>query len=359
MHSLILINIQVKNIMHASKIRSYGNKRAIIAIVGDCPAHNELKYGKPFSNMEGHELFKLLKIAQIEPSECFFTTVFQIAPLRGTPITHFCGNKKEVGGDSYPYTLLTTGKYIKPEFFSDIHRLKTELEEVQPNIVITLGDIATWALLNTNKFTKIRGTIAEASLIKDLKVIPTYHPKSIFSKWSFRATTIADLMKARIESYTKDIKRPNREIWIPEVYEDCLDFEDKYMQGITASCDIEATRTQITHIGFAPDKEHALVIPLIDYRKEDFSYWKTEKEELLVWKFIKRILKKKELCGHNFIFDMQYIWELLGMECNAKHDTMLMSHSLQPELQKSLGYLSSIYTREPSWKTMRTAFKGD
>jgi hypothetical protein len=32
---------------------------------------------------------------------------------------------------------------------------------------------------------------------------------------------------------------------------------------------------------------------------------------------------------------------------------MLLHHALQPESEKSLGFLGSIYTDEASWKTMR------
>jgi hypothetical protein len=33
---------------------------------------------------------------------------------------------------------------------------------------------------------------------------------------------------------------------------------------------------------------------------------------------------------------------------------MLLHHSMQPELEKGLGFLGSVYTDEPSWKFMRT-----
>jgi hypothetical protein len=37
----------------------------------------------------------------------------------------------------------------------------------------------------------------------------------------------------------------------------------------------------------------------------------------------------------------------------AEHDTMLLSHSLQPESLKGLGYLGSVFTDEGSWKQER------
>jgi hypothetical protein len=37
---------------------------------------------------------------------------------------------------------------------------------------------------------------------------------------------------------------------------------------------------------------------------------------------------------------------------NVAEDTMLLHHSLFPELPKGLGFLGSIYTNEASWKLM-------
>ena len=39
---------------------------------------------------------------------------------------------------------------------------------------------------------------------------------------------------------------------------------------------------------------------------------------------------------------------------NYADDTMLMHHALQPESNKGLGFLGSVYTNHSSWKTMRT-----
>jgi len=37
---------------------------------------------------------------------------------------------------------------------------------------------------------------------------------------------------------------------------------------------------------------------------------------------------------------------------------MLAHHALQPESEKGLGFLGSVYTNEPSWKLMRARGKG-
>ena len=63
---------------------------------------------------------------------------------------------------------------------------------------------------------------------------------------------------------------------------------------------------------------------------------------------------QKRIVGQNFLFDIHFLWRTVGITVpNATDDTMLLHHALQPEMEKGLGFLGSIYTREPSWKVMR------
>jgi len=55
----------------------------------------------------------------------------------------------------------------------------------------------------------------------------------------------------------------------------------------------------------------------------------------------------------NGLYDLQYILRMGLRPANCQADTMLLHHSLFPELQKGLGFLGSIYTNEASWKLMR------
>jgi hypothetical protein len=51
---------------------------------------------------------------------------------------------------------------------------------------------------------------------------------------------------------------------------------------------------------------------------------------------------------------MNYMLRTVGIAARRmKDDTMLMHHALQPEMEKGLGFLGSVYTDEPAWKFMR------
>ncbi len=42
-----------------------------------------------------------------------------------------------------------------------------------------------------------------------------------------------------------------------------------------------------------------------------------------------------------------------GIAVPVTDDTMLLHHALQPEMEKGLSFLGTIYTSEASWKMMR------
>ena len=54
----------------------------------------------------------------------------------------------------------------------------------------------------------------------------------------------------------------------------------------------------------------------------------------------------------NGLYDIAFLWRAYGIGVmGCAEDTMLLSHSLQPESLKGLGYLGSIYTDHGAWKS--------
>ena len=73
------------------------------------------------------------------------------------------------------------------------------------------------------------------------------------------------------------------------------------------------------------------------------------------WRFVRHVCETFPVFGQNFSYDLQYLYYFMGIRClNIPDDTMILHHSMYPEMEKSLGFLASIYTNEPSWKFMRT-----
>ena len=97
------------------------------------------------------------------------------------------------------------------------------------------------------------------------------------------------------------------------------------------------------------------MVPFLSRNKPSGNYWDTAKEEIMAWSWVRRILSfLLRPVFQNGLYDLNYLWRTLGIQVpHAGEDTMLLSHSLQPEMQKSLGFLGSVHTDEPAWKLMR------
>jgi uracil-DNA glycosylase len=283
--------------------------------------------------------------------EIYRTNVFNMHPP-GNKLEWFCGGKGE-GIPSYP--ALLPSRYVRREFEPELDRLAEEILHHDPNLIICLGNTALWALGGRTGVSKLRGTtLTSTYCITGYKLLPTYHPAAVLREWSHRPTVIFDLMKAKREAEFPDVRRPPCEIWIEPTLEDIRTFIDDYITGCDLlSVDIETAGTRVTCIGFAPSSSRAIVIPLDDERAKGGSYWKTRTDEAHAWRLIQSVLVDASIpkLFQNGLYDIAFLWRAYGIGVKGcAEDTMLLSHSLQPESLKGLGYLGSIYTDHSAWK---------
>lgn len=328
--------------------------QAKIAIVSEAWGPEEEKERTAMIGATGYLLNQMLAEAEIIRADCFITNVFNLG-YPGGKVEGFCGGKAEaIKG----YPALLKSKYVRAEYAPELERLADELIEVNPNLIIAMGNTACWALLGRTTIKKLRGiTTLSTHTVEGFKVLPTYHPAAIFRQWEVRPTTVMDLMKAKREAESAVVNRPQREIWIDPTIEDCYEFHRLYIQGCKIlSVDIETAGNLITRIGFAPSTSRALVVPFFDTRRLGRSYWPTPNHESKAWQFVRRVLEDTKIAKlfQNGLYDIAFIWRTTGIKIiNALHDSMLLHHALQPEALKGLGYMGSIYSDEGAWKDMR------
>jgi uracil-DNA glycosylase len=322
-------------------------------LIGEAWGRVEEEQKAPFVGPTGMLLNGFLRATGIDRSRCFVTNVFNLRPPGGDDITNLCGFKAD-GIPGYPP--ISMGRYIRAEFEPELHRLYEEVRRFAPTLIIALGATAAWAVLRTSSIRNIRGAPMWSEL--GHKVLPTYHPSAVSREPKLRPIFYADLKKAAVEATFPELRFPKREIWIKPSLRDLDEFEERY---IVPSCDLsidcETYGEQITCIAFAPLPSVALVVPFLDPMAPGNNYWPTLADEVRVWRWVKRICSlNKRIVGQNLQFDMTYLWRSYGIPVpHAAEDTMLLHHSLQPEMEKSLGFLASIFTTEQSWKWMRTS----
>jgi uracil-DNA glycosylase len=351
-----------------------------IVIVGEAKGAEEHRIGSSFVGASGVELLRLLNesgiitlsgndksligdyyrrgdprsidsIWKLHP-EVFRTNVFQIHPPANR-LEWFCGDR---AGSIESYPALIPSRYVRREFEPELDRLAEEILGIDPNLIIGLGNTALWALCGRTGVGKLRGTTQLTThCVSGYKLLPTYHPASLFRQWENRPTTIMDLVKAKREAAFPDIRRPACEIWIEPTLGDIDEFFTRYVRTgcDLLSTDIETTGSRITCIGFAPSASRAIVIPFDDERSKGGSFWKTATDEKRAWALVRSVLIDQTIpkLFQNGLYDIAFLWRSYGIGVRgARHDTMLLSHALQPESLKGLGYLSSIYTDHGAWK---------
>jgi len=281
------------------------------------------------------------------------TNVLALRPP-GNKLDSLCVLKTDLPdkGKGYALPSLVRGKYLLPELLPELSRLHQEIEEISPNLIVALGATACWALLGATNIGSIRGAVTADS--SGRKVLPTWHPQYVNYQWPARPIVVTDLMKAARESQFPEIRRPRREILIRPTVEEVEQWALQLFIHKPAflAADIETEGGQTKCIGFGPDRRQAIVIPF--FLNGFKNYWPTAELESHVWEIVRRVLESDiPKVGQNFLYDLQYILKM-GIKPRAvAEDTMLLHHSLFPEMRKSLGFLGSIYTSEPAWKLMR------
>lgn len=379
-----------------------GPKDAKILIVGEAWGESEAQVHKPFVGESGKELWRMLGEAWpdlapeshaaaselhkygalawvqkrerwLESAKLAYTNVLALQPPNNK-LDALCVSKKEAEAlqAGYNWPSLSQGKYLLPEYLLELDRLDAEIDAMRPNLIICAGNAACWAILRETNIGAIRGTIRQSRMIagRQYKVLPTYHPAAIMRQWSWRVEVIADFIKARLEAETPDITRPSRQCLITPTLAEVEAWTNATLANPPplVACDTETSRGQITMIGFARAIDDALLIPFVNQWPDaklmlsrglagvnsPFNYWPEPWQEERAIEMAEAILASDIVkVFQNGMYDFQYLMKLGIKMRNCHEDTMLLHHSILPEMRKGLGYLGAAYTREPAWKLMR------
>src|SRR5213082_506891 len=170
-----------------------GQKSAKLVVVGEAPGATEDASGVPFSGASGNDLNNYLIAVGIARSDVFVTNVCHVRPP---------ANKFEAFLKPKPHPALLYG----------IVQLKKDIEEIRPNLVLALGDVPLRFLTNKRSITKYRGSVLESTLVKGQKVLPTFHPASVFRQYENRALIRLDMKRVAEEAKFPEIVLPVRDV---------------------------------------------------------------------------------------------------------------------------------------------------
>jgi len=142
--------------------------------VGEAPGADEDEQGIPFVGKAGQLLTKIIEAIDLKRSDVYIANIIKCRPPSNR-------NPEE------------------DEIKTCIPFLEKQIERISPEIICTLGNIATSALLGTDMgITKLRGRFHERS---GLKVMPTYHPSDLLRDQSKKRDTWEDMKKIKKEYF--------------------------------------------------------------------------------------------------------------------------------------------------------------
>ncbi len=318
-----------------SKVQAAGLQSAKIMIVGDAPSRQDEVAGQPFSGGAGDVLRNTLGRIGVPETNVFYTNLSKHRPPSNDLRSWFDA----------------AGMPAHDHLRAGLKELREEVDAVNPNVIVAMGNYPLWFLSNKARWSKKygytgigdwRGSImsGRAPIFESRKIVASYQPAAILRKWSWLPMLELDLMRAKEQSLFPEIKPLNKNLMVDVQGTDRLIMMDRLMNhGPFITFDIEMLGSNLMCCSFTSDKDEAFVI-------------RTKSGTDL--KFIRDILESgRPLCAQNAMFDVSMLeyWHKIRAMRHIKHDTMLASHSAYIEQPKDLGYLCSIYTEQPCYWT--------
>ena len=302
-----------------------GPEDSNIIFVGEAPGETEHEQGHPFIGNSGELFMSVLATLGVSRGEVRLANLCHYRPYN---------NKFEnlVGTEALA---------------SGVKELIAYIERVKPNLVVPLGSQALKYLTGKKGIKKWRGSILETP-IANTKCIPTFHPAAVLRDRGLYPTFKIDLRRILSDSTFRDRNLPQRRFIIDPRGLECEEWVERLCSARDLGTDIETVKkTQlILCVGFAPSPE--IGVCFVPSHPEGR-------------RAIERILESNARKIFQFgSFDYRQLLDN-GFQINDPEtetrdriyywDTLIAQHVLAPELPRSLEYLTSIYTREPYYKT--------
>jgi len=145
-----------------------GSPQARLMFVGEGPGEEEDLSGRPFVGAAGQVLNNLIHKLGLAREEVYIANIVKCRPPRNR--------------DPLP-----------EEIAACLPFLKKQIQSIRPRVIVTLGKVATQALLGVNApITKLRGNWQK---YQGIRVMPTFHPSYLLRSLHERKKTWADMQQ--------------------------------------------------------------------------------------------------------------------------------------------------------------------
>ena len=336
-----------------------GSRSAKYMFVGEAWSSEDNNAKQPFVGQSGKSLMSILAESMISESDCFFTNVVNERPPSNF-MRLFFNDTNEARAKGLPFV---KGLYPKDNVLLGMDLLEEQIDVVQPEYIIPLGNYPLWAL--TDDCYSISSKKIGDDSVKyptgiinwrgsqlrhtrtNTKLMPTFHPAAWLRQLPWKFDAQFDI-RVRLRSDPWD--DPERNFIIHPSFQETvkilqklLTTADRTSAKLELAVDLETLSGFTTCTGLAWTTKHAICIPWV-WNFPLVSYWKIH-EEVAIKNLLRKLLSHPNvfIVGQNFIYDTQYIANELQIIPTIGADTMIMHHGLYPAKRMSLDYISSYF----------------
>lgn len=292
-----------------------------LAIVGEAPGADEEAYGLPFVGASGKLLDSLLNQSGILRSGCFVGNICKYRPP---------GNDIKAFG------------YDHEKVLSGFAELQAELAVFKPHAICALGNTPLHFLAGRTGITNWRGSILSTPYGK---VVPALHPAAVLREYKDWVLLRFDLQRARAEAEDPSISLPQRTLELDlSADEICLRLSS-WPAGRLLSFDIEGGLDAFPCCSVAAASNSGFIIAWSRHSDSDQGRIAVELSRVLYRNDVPKVLQ-------NSLYDrfvLAYGYRMLIR--NVVEDTMDKSCCIYPELSRGLSTITSIWTRQPYYKS--------
>ena len=328
-----------------------GPSNARIAILVDYPSQSERASKVPLSDYAGGLFFEILSRKGLLKTNCLIIPLLKTTPPEDDIDIHLSKRKTcpGVGWEN------VDGTWVSPELaFARKVALKL-LDEVNPSLVITLGEAALWAATGHRGITKWRGSRLGLTG-KPWTVLPTISPRGLVRDPTQSSILQMDLARAKALFEGTQESREYDFIIEPTFEQTCYWLDNLLTEAdacaernarFRISGDLETRGGHIACLGISWSATEAICIPFITVNDDKPFYWTEEQEAIIVEKIARLFMHPAvDSIGQNYLYDCQYYWRHWAIVPFSVRDTMIGHHSIFSNMRKGLDFLSSMYAQD-------------
>ena len=341
------------------------NNGSQFVVVGDYPGENEEREGRPFVGPNGSMMQSTFGSLGLKRRDANWTNVVLCRPPE-SDMNRFLEKLRKRNREIVKENIVRTSQHVPP-----LPLVPTPMECCAPRLwnevmafdkVLAVGGLATKVVFNsTISVMAVRGSPTELDRFgKTLKVVPTLHPSFVSKNMRWMHVMKNDILRAvkwwngvadwsppviyyhpRAEDLRAFLADPSVPYWTYDVETD----------------GIESLTCGLRCVGIGtPEK---VVIVGYDGIQGGRPFYQPH-EQARVHEVLKEFFAdpNRMKVGHNAgNYDRIVIEQHFGVTPAPLLDTIMLHRLVESELPHNLGFLGSMYTGAPSWKTDRDGKK--